>query len=192
MHERPPSRQPLPEDAKRVFSGVLFDVYQWEQKLFDGKTTTFEKLKRNDSAVVIPVLEDGTLLLEEDEQPGRNTVLTFPGGQGEEGEDPETVARRELLEETGYTADTLTLWHAAQPSSKIEWAIYTYIAKGCRKVAEPALDGGERITLRAVTLDELIELADDPIFQNKEMVIDLVKARYDKEVRASLEKLLFG
>ncbi|MBU1292882.1 NUDIX hydrolase [Patescibacteria group bacterium] len=192
MDERPPSRQPLPKDAERVFSGVLFDVYQWQQELYDGSKTTFEKLHRNDSAVVIPVLEDGMLLLAEDEQPGRLPVLTFPGGQGEEGEHPEELARRELLEETGYTAGELALWRAIQPSSKIDWAIYIYIARNCTKVTEPQLDPGERIILRPISLDELIDLAEDPAFQNKEIVLDLVKARYDREERAVLEKTLFG
>ena len=192
MDQKPASKQPLPKDAKRVFSGILFDVYHWEQELFDGTKATFEKLRRNDSSVVIPVLDDGRLLLTEDEQPGRLSVLTFPGGQGEEGEDPETLARRELLEETGYEAGELILWKAEQPSSKIEWAIYMYIARNCKKVSEPELDAGERITLRPVTLDQLIALADDPAFQNREMVLDLVKARYDEKERAVLEKTLFG
>ncbi|MBU2103829.1 NUDIX hydrolase [Patescibacteria group bacterium] len=192
MDKRPPSRQPLPEDAKCVFSGILFDVYQWEQELFDGSTTTFEKLKRQDSSVVIPVLDDGTLLLAEDEQPGRLPVLTFPGGQGEKGEDPEVLARRELLEETGYEAGELVLWKAIQPSSKTEWAIYIYIARNCKKVQEPELDPGERIILKPVTLDELIDLAEDPAFQNMEIVLDLVKARYDEKERKQLEKTLFG
>lgn len=192
MDQKPASKQPLPKDAKRVFSGILFDVFHWEQELFDGSKATFEKLRRNDSSVVIPVLDDGTLLLTEDEQPGRLPVLTFPGGQGEEGEDPEVLARRELLEETGYEAGELILWKAEQPSSKIEWAIYMYIARNCKKVAEPELDAGERITLRPVTLDQLIALADDPAFQNREMVLDLVKARYDEKERAVLEKTLFG
>lgn len=190
--DRPISRQPLPSDAKKVFEGILFDVYQWEQEQFDGTHRTFEKLHRNDSAVVIPVLDNGKLLLAEDTQPGRNPVLTFPGGQGERGEDAETMARRELLEETGYEADELVLWKVVQPSSKIEWAIYTFIARKLRRVSEPSLDAGERIELREVTFDELMELAEDPVFQNKEMVLDLVKARYDGEVRASLEKTLFG
>lgn len=43
--ERPVSRQPIPDHAKCVFKGVIFDVYQWEQKLYNGTTTTFEKLK---------------------------------------------------------------------------------------------------------------------------------------------------
>ncbi|KND47315.1 MAG: ADP-ribose pyrophosphatase [Parcubacteria bacterium C7867-004] len=182
----------MPTDAVQVFKGILFDVYQWQQELFDGSFATFEKLSRNDSAVIIPILPNGKLLLAYDEQPGRDPVITFPGGQGEEGESSEVMARRELLEETGYEADELILLRASQPSSKIDWAIYTFIARGLRKVQEAELDAGERITLREVTLDELIDMAEDPLFQNRELVIDLVKARYDTEARASLEKLLFG
>jgi len=182
----------LPAHAKQVFKGVIFEVHQWEQELFDGSFKTFEKLRRNDSSVVIPVLSNGKLLIAEDEQPGRPLVYTFPGGEGETGEDPETTARRELLEETGYTADTFTLLRSSVPSSKIAWTIHTFVAKDCRRVADPVLDGGERITTREVTLDELVALADDPRFQNRDLQIPLIKARYDTEVRASLEKLLFG
>jgi ADP-ribose pyrophosphatase len=182
----------LPEHATQVFKGVIFEVWQWEQELFDGTFATFEKLRRNDSSVVIPVLPNGKLLLVEDEQPGRGMVFTFPGGEGETGEDPEVAARRELFEETGYEADTLTHLRSTQPSTKMAWTIHTYIARGCRKVAIPELDAGERITAREVTLDELIALADDPRFQNRDLQIPLIKARYDTEVRASIEKLLFG
>ena len=192
MHERPESRQPIPEHARRVFEGVLFDVYQWEQELFDGSVATFEKLKRNDSALVIPVLENGKLLITEDEQPGRKPVITFPGGQGEKGETPEALVRRELLEETGYEAGVLELLSATQPATKIEWAIFAFVARDCRKVAEPALDPGERITLREITFDELLVLADDPRFQNRELSLSLMRARYDREARQELERKLFG
>ena len=68
--KRPKSKQPIPDNAKKVFGGVLFDVYQWEQELFDGTKTIFEKLKRPDTVVVFPVLDDGKILLTEQEQPG--------------------------------------------------------------------------------------------------------------------------
>ena len=35
----------VPKQAKRVFKGVIFDVYQWEQEMFDGTKEIFEKLK---------------------------------------------------------------------------------------------------------------------------------------------------
>ncbi len=52
---RPESKQPMPANAKRVFKGVVFDTYQWEQDMYDGTKKTFEKLKRPDTVVVFPV-----------------------------------------------------------------------------------------------------------------------------------------
>lgn len=184
--------QPLPPTAQRVFEGVLFDVYQWEQTLFDGTTRTFEKLSRRDASIVIPVTEDGHIIITEDEQPGRAMVITFPGGGCEPGELPEETARRELLEETGYEAGAIVHVRSFQPSSKIDWTIHTFIAHNCRQVAPAACEPGERIRVRVVTLDELIDVADDERFQNRELQIVLLKARYDAEVRSALEKLLFG
>jgi ADP-ribose pyrophosphatase len=182
----------IPPTAKKVFSGVLFDVYQWEQEQFDGTTRTFEMLYRRPGASVIPVLEGRKLLIEEDEQPGRGMKITFPGGQIEDGEDPEVGARREFLEETGYSADTFTLWQETKPVGKTDWKVYTYIARGCKKITEPHLDAGERIKVKEITFDELIDLAEHPRFQNKELVLDLVKAKYDPEERRGLEEALFG
>jgi ADP-ribose pyrophosphatase len=54
--ERPKSNQPIPENAKKVFDGIIFDIYQWEQEQFDGTIKTFEKAKRPDTVVVFPVL----------------------------------------------------------------------------------------------------------------------------------------
>ena len=182
----------LPDNAVQVFKGVIFEVWQWQQELFDGSFTTFEKLRRNDSSVIIPVLENGKILIAYDEQPGRDPVFTFPGGESEAGETPEEAARRELLEETGYEPARLKLLRSTSPSSKIAWTIHTYVGYGCRKIQEPKLDSGERITIKEVTLDELIALADHPNFQSRELQIPFIKARYDTEVRASLETLLFG
>lgn len=191
MHEEREPRS-IPPSAKKVFSGILFDVYQWEQEQFDGSMKTFEMLYRRPGATIIPVLDGRKLLIAEDEQPGRPMKITFPGGQIEDGEDPEVGARREFLEETGYMADTFTLWQEDKPVGKTDWKVYTYIARGCRKVAEPHLDAGERITVKEITLDELIDLAEHPRFQNKELVLELVKAKYDPEERKRLEEALFG
>ena len=145
---RPPSKQPIPDDARRVFKGVLFDVYQWEQELYDGTKATFEKLRRPDTVVVFPVMNDGRILLTEQEQPGKAPFVAATGGRVDEGEDVLQAAKRELREESGYEASEFILWDAQQPVSKIDWAVYTFVAKGLKKVADIHLDAGERITLR--------------------------------------------
>ena len=78
----------------------------------------------------------------------------------DEDEDLETAAKRELLEETGYEASEIKLIHEKRPFGKIDWVIYHYVAKGCRKVAEPHLDSGERIKTMLVNFDEFLNLAD--------------------------------
>ena len=45
----PKSSQPIPENAKKVFTGQVFDVYQWEQEMFDGSKATFECKSLNDA-----------------------------------------------------------------------------------------------------------------------------------------------
>ncbi len=102
---RPQSKQPIPEHAQKVFEGIMFDVYQWEQKMFDGSAATFEKLVRPDTVVVFPVLPNGNILLTEQEQPEKEPFIGAAGGRVDKGEDILDAARRELLEETGYTAE---------------------------------------------------------------------------------------
>lgn len=147
----------IPAHAKKVFEGVLFDVYQWDQTLYDGSAAVFEKLGRADTAVVFPILEDGRILLINEEQPGRIASHVAPSGRVEEGETPEETAKRELEEETGYRAETLVPLYEHSPASKIDWVIYAYIGKRCKRVAEAHPEAGERIALAPATFDELIQ-----------------------------------
>ncbi len=146
----------LPENAKRVFEGKIFDVYQSEQELYDGTTAIFEKIVRPDTIMVFPVLPDGRILMIEDTQPLRDTILTVPSGRIEEGETPEIAARRELLEETGYETDALEPLFEERPLSKMDWVVYGFIGRNAKKVREPKPDPGEKIMPRIITFDELI------------------------------------
>lgn len=192
MTERPESKQPMPADAKRVFQGDIFDVYQWEQVLYDGTSKIFEKLKRPDTVAVVPVLPEKRILLVEDEQPLRAPILTFPAGRVELGEDPLDAAKRELLEETGYEAAEWELWKAFQPVTKLDWAIFVFVARGCVKTKEADPGPGEKISVYSVSFDELMELAKDPRFAGEDTKLEFMEARYNPEARALLEKKFFG
>ncbi|KKT82767.1 MAG: hypothetical protein A3B99_02635 [Candidatus Yanofskybacteria bacterium RIFCSPHIGHO2_02_FULL_44_12b] len=190
MIKRPESKQPIPESATKVFSGKIFDVYQWEQELFDGTKTIFEKLKRPDTVVVFPVLSDGRIVLTQQQQPGRESFIGATGGRIEDGEDVLSAAKRELLEESGYAAGRFILWDAQQPTSKIDWAVYSFIAKDLKRVSDPSLDAGEKITLKMVTFDEFLELGIYQRFAEKEIVYKLFEAKMDGKKMKEL-KLLF-
>jgi ADP-ribose pyrophosphatase YjhB (NUDIX family) len=171
---RPPSRQPLPPDARRVFEGQIFDVYQWEQVQFDGSTVLFEKLRRPDTSYVIPVTHDSKLLILRQQQPGSDPAFGLIGGRVEDGESPESAARRELREEAGLMPNGIELWDTYQFLPKIDWAIYTFIARHCRHV-ERSLDAGEKIELVELSFDELITLAGSESFGDVEVALRLLR-----------------
>lgn len=172
---RPVSKQPIPIDANFVFKGKLFDVYQWEQQLFNGKKVTFEKLKRPDTVNVIPITTNGEIIISEQEQPGVQPFIGCLGGKIDEGEEPLAAAKRELLEETGMEAMEYVLWDSIQLVDKIDWVIYTFIAKGAHRVQDQSLEAGERIRLRTVTLDQFIKLSAQDNFRDAEVALKIFK-----------------
>ncbi len=169
--ERPKPKQSMPENAKLVFKGEIFDVYQWEQEMFDGSVETFEKLKRPDTANILAFTDDGKIIIIDEQQPGKETFFGLPGGRIEEGEDPAFAAKRELLEETGYASETIELWHSTQLINKIDWTIYFFVAKGCKKVAQQKLDAGERIEIQIVDFDKFLEMIFSEKMKSSEFIM---------------------
>lgn len=182
----------LPPHAKRVFEGEIFDIYQWEQELYDGSKAVFEKAVRPDTAAVIPVLPDGSVLLIEDSQPHRDTVLTVPTGKVDAGEQPEQTARRELLEETGYVVDSLELLTERQITGKVDWIIYTFIGRGAKKIREAEPEPGERIVPRIVPPEEFLSLAASEKMLRMDTAELFLEATADPRKMDALRKRLFG
>lgn len=177
--KKPNERQKMPKNAKKVFKGEIFDVYQWPQKGYDGKIRTFERLKRTDTAMIIPVTENGKIIIAKQEQPCKKPFVGLVGGRLDEGEKPLQAAKREFLEETGYKAKEWILFNAVAPVGKIDWTIFTFIAKGCYKVAEQNLDGAEKVKLMFVDFDEFVKIVLKEDFGDLEIKIKLLEAKLD-------------
>ena len=188
--QRPEPSQPRPTTSKVVFEGVLFEVWQWEQKLFDGDKRVFETLTRPDTVLVLPILDDGQIILGEETQPGVATKLHALGGRIESGESPEAAARRELLEESGYEAEELRLWDAWQPVNKIDWAVYLFVAHGLRLSTNRFRDAGERIVLRTMAVSTLLDRNSSLMIDDYELLHKVYFARSNHEEYQRVLKLL--
>ncbi len=183
----PPWTKSIPQSAKKVFSGIIYDVYQWPQQLFDGSFTTFEMLQRPDTTIVIAILTEQEikilqennssgitpitfsnspgpqLVIASQEQPSKGIFYSFPGGRVDPADADElTGAKRELLEETGLTFQNWKLIKVKQPLNKIDWLVYTFVAIGLIHQQAQQLDAGERISIRTVNFQEAQELSQLP------------------------------
>lgn len=151
----------IPDEAKLVFDGIIFDIYQWPQTEFDGSTKTYEMVKKKDTVCCIGVV-DGQLLVIEDEQPHNGKWLTFPTGKVEKTDDSLlTAVKRETAEETGYVFGNWRLIQVVQPHTKMEWFIYYFVASDVERTGLQQLGAGEHITMKKLPFDEAKKLSFD-------------------------------
>jgi len=189
--KRPSPKQVVPPDAKKTYAGVIYTAYQWQQERFDGSFVTYERLKRPDSVVIIPITEDGKIVISREQQPGTDWYMTLPCGGIDLGEEPLAAAKRELLEETGYASDDFNFWFARQVESRVDCAIFAFVARNCKKVAKPEPEVGERVQTSLVSFEEFLHLVTADDFQNINIAPKLLAATLDISKMVELKKL-FG
>jgi 8-oxo-dGTP pyrophosphatase MutT (NUDIX family) len=73
----------------------------------------------------------------------------------DDGEEAEAAARRELLEETGFSARRFVLLGQSRPNPALQNnTIYHYLAADCEKTADASLDEHESVVTRMVSIEE--------------------------------------
>src|SRR5215213_3834306 len=111
MSETDPENPPFGEtlSSRRGFDGAWVHVRVDEVRLPTGRVTTREIVEHPGSVAIVAVTGDGNvLLLRQSHHAIGRTLLGIPAGTLEAGEAPEACARRELIEETGYSAGRLS------------------------------------------------------------------------------------
>lgn len=112
-------------------------------------------------ANVVALTKNGEVVLVKQYRHGVcEALLEFPGGIIEDGEDPAEGVKRELAEETGYTASDLILVGKVYPNPALQTnTLYCFVARDAEKLQEQNLDAGEDIEVHLVRLDDLIAMA---------------------------------
>jgi ADP-ribose pyrophosphatase len=91
--------------GEQVWQGRFLDVRRDTVALPNGHRATREYIVHPGAVMVVPILDDGRLVMERQHRhPMGRVMLEFPAGKIDSGEPPFTCAVRELAEETGYRA----------------------------------------------------------------------------------------
>jgi ADP-ribose pyrophosphatase len=132
--------------GEQVWRGQFLDVRRDVIAQADGHTATREYIVHPGAVMVVPLLDDGRLVLERQYRyPLGRVLLEFPAGKLDPGETVAACAARELAEETGYTASEWAracLVHNACAYS--DERIEIWFARGLRP-GPRRLDAGELI-----------------------------------------------
>jgi len=91
-----------------VYPGRAFTIRRDSLRLPDGHETRLDIVEHHGSVTIIPMDDDGNLVFVRQYRHAAGLdLLELPAGTLDEGEAPETCARREVREETGMAADTI-------------------------------------------------------------------------------------
>jgi len=160
------SDDPLAErtlDSRLVFEGVFLKLFVDQVQSADGHQGTREYLRHPGAVMIIPLLDAEHVLLERQfRYPLGRSIVEFPAGKIDAGEAPFQCARRELLEETGYTARRWSylggLHNAiAYSDEKIE----IFLAEDLERTGDATLDAGETLEVFEAPWRQLLEWVRD-------------------------------
>jgi ADP-ribose pyrophosphatase len=145
--------------SRTGYQGKLLTLKEDQVALPDGSTGTREYVLHQGAAMVIPLFKDGSILLERQfRYPLRAHFLELPAGKIDPGEEPLAAARRELLEETGYTAADwrrlATLYPCVGYSTE---KLELFVARGLTHEGHPG-EEGEFLECIRLGLDQALDL----------------------------------
>ena len=141
--------------AKQIYHGRIFDVQLEAHHLPNGRQATFEIVRHPGGAAVLPILNDGRVLLIKQYRPAVSAmVYEIPAGRLEKGETPQDCALRELEEETGYSATRISpLGGFFAAVGYCDEYIDLFLANGLHEV-EQNLEPDEVLELTPMSVDQ--------------------------------------
>ncbi len=170
--------------SKEVFAGPLFRVVRDELEEPTGKKVLRDVIRHNGSAVILAIddrksRKDPLVLIERQfRHAAQHYLYEVPAGKMDDGEDHLEAAKRELREETGYTAKKWSklVRYFASPGFLGEW-MQVFLAEDLT-AGEAAPEEDETFELQFVPLSELLKLIDaGKILDGKTLISTLYYAR---------------
>lgn len=143
--------------TEEIYNGKIVQLQVDDVALPNGKSAKREMIKHAGAVAVIPITKDNKIVfVEQYRKPLEKSIIEIPAGKLEEGEKPEITAIRELEEETGYTAESLSFVTSFYTSPGFaDELMYIYITDELEKLETPVKgDDDEFIEVLELSLEE--------------------------------------
>ena len=144
--------------SEEIFDGHVVHLFKDTVALPNGKLATRETVRHIGAVAIVPVTDDGSVIIERQFRYPLGCVITeIPAGKlDSKTENRLEAAKRELREETGYTADEwVDLGDYFPAAAYTDERISLYLARGLKQ-GERSLDEDEFLDVVAVPMEELV------------------------------------
>jgi ADP-ribose pyrophosphatase len=166
-------------DGTTVYQGRILDLEVDRVRLPSGHETTREVVRHSGAAVMLPLLDGGEIVfVHQYRYPMGEMLLELPAGKIDEGEQAETCARRELEEETGWRAGTMTSlgWFYTTPGFSDE-ILHAFFAGDLVAVEHAERDPDEIIEIVTMSVDDALEACRNGTIRDSKTIAALFLAR---------------
>lgn len=150
------------EKSKVVYKSARFGIRTQDVMLDTGKVFHMEYMDHPGAAAILPFLDDDTIVMIRNERyVVSENLWELPAGTLERGEPPLETAKRELIEETGYSASEVKEFMRFYTSPGIcNELMYAYVARDL-KLEEQNLDDSETISVHPLPMKKVLEMVRD-------------------------------
>ena len=167
--------------SEAIYEGKILDLYKDKISLPNGDESTREYIKHRGAVALVAFDENGdVILVKQYRYPIHDTLLEIPAGKLEKGEEILSAAIRELEEETGYKAESLTYLGKMLPAvGYSNEVIHIYLAENLIKT-NPHPDEDEFINTIKMPLCKMEEMIDKNEITDSKTVFALYKYKLHK------------
>ncbi len=160
-----------------IHRGRVFDIYTEKVALPNDVTTDLDIIRHPGASAIVPYVdEDKILMIRQYRYCVGGYIWEIPAGTLESGESPEACAKRELTEETGYTAKTWNKLGVITPvPAYSDEKIHLYMAGKLTKTLTN-LDEDEIIDVHQIPMDQAVAMIMDGRIQDAKTISAILMA----------------